>query len=50
MIAGMIERRRSSGLERIPPVFSRPVWRDAFFWLLIAMAGFWTLVIWYFFV
>ena len=39
----------SSGLEKTPNVFDRPVWRDPFFWVMLAMAVVWAAVIWYFF-
>ena len=39
----------SSGLEKTPNVFDRPVWRDPFFWVMLAMAAVWAAVIWYFF-
>ena len=45
----MTRKHQPSGLEQIPPVFSRPLWKDAFFWLLIAMIAFWAQVLWYFF-
>jgi len=41
--------RRTSGLEQIPPVFSRPLVKDRFFWLLIGMIVAWAAVLWYFF-
>ena len=40
---------KTSGLEQIPHVFSRPLWKDRFFWLMIATAIGWALVIWYLF-
>lgn len=46
----MNARRRSSGLEQIPAVFGRPLWKDAFFWATIATACFWALALgWLFF-
>ena len=39
-----MRERRTSGLEQIPHVFSRPVWKDRFFWLMIATAAGWALV------
>ncbi|GIL00800.1 MAG: hypothetical protein BroJett030_06990 [Alphaproteobacteria bacterium] len=37
--------RRPSGMEQLPPVFSRPLWKDAFFRLTVAMACLWALAI-----
>jgi hypothetical protein len=34
------------GLEQLPKVFSRPVWRDRFFWLLVATAMGWAVILW----
>ena len=41
--------RKSSGLEQIPNVYSRPLLKDRFFWLTLAMLAAWAAVIWYFF-
>ncbi len=45
----MSRQRQASGLKQIPPVFDRPLWRDAFLWLLIVMICLWTVAIVYFF-
>jgi hypothetical protein len=37
------------GMDPIPPAFTRPLWRDPFFWLVLAMLGFWALVLRYLF-
>lgn len=42
-------RRRSSGLEQVPPFLTRPIWKDRIFWIGIAQAAFWAAIIWYFF-
>lgn len=34
--------RKSSGLEQLPRIFSRPLWKDAFFWLLVGMLVAWA--------
>jgi hypothetical protein len=36
----------ASGLEKTPPVFSSPLWKDRFFWLLLATLAFWSFVVW----
>lgn len=36
----------SSGLERTPPIFGRPIWKDTFLWILLATAAFWAGVFW----
>ena len=33
----------TSGLEQLPPIFSRPVWKDRFFQLVVVMAVAWAL-------
>ena len=40
---------RPSGLEQLPPLFTRPLWRDRFVWLIVATVLFWALVLGYFF-
>jgi hypothetical protein len=37
--------RRSSGLERVPPIFRRPWLSDPFFWIFLATAAFWVLLL-----
>lgn len=34
-----------SKTETTPPVFEKPILRDAFFWLFLATLMFWSLVI-----
>ncbi len=41
--------RKKSGLEKVPNILSRPLWKDGFIWWGIATAIFWTLVIWWLF-
>lgn len=36
----------ASGLEKTPPIFSRPVWKDAFFWIFLFTIAFWSVVFW----
>jgi len=36
-----------SGLERTPPIFSRPVWADPFLWIFAATVVFWAVVFWF---
>lgn len=38
--------RKSSGLEQLPHVFSRPVLKDRFFWLTVVMLAAWAVAIW----
>jgi len=45
----MSRGQKTSGMEQIPPVFSRPLWKDAFFWTLIGTACLWAFAIWLFF-
>jgi hypothetical protein len=33
------------GMEPIAPAFTRPFWRDRFFWLLIGTLTFWLVVL-----
>ncbi len=33
------------GINGVPPVFTRPFWRDAFFWLLLGTLAFWAIVL-----
>jgi hypothetical protein len=37
----------SSGMEKMPPIFSRPLWRDGFFWILIGTACLWAAFFWW---
>lgn len=39
----------TSGLEQLPPIFSRPVWKDRFFHLFVAMLVAWGLVLYWLF-
>ena len=41
--------RKGSGLENVPPILKRPVWKDSFFWVTIATIAFWVLVFWWWF-
>ena len=41
--------RKSSGLEQLPLLFSRPVWKDRFFQLFVVMALAWALVLYWLF-
>ncbi|WP_156892484.1 hypothetical protein [Salaquimonas pukyongi] len=45
----MAHHRKTSGLEKVPPFLTRPVWKDPLFWWAIAAAVFWGVVIWWFF-
>ena len=40
---------QKSGLDKIPQIVTRPIWKDRFFWFGLATALFWILLIWYFF-
>jgi len=33
-------------MHKLPHVFSRPVWRDRFFWVFLATLAFWAFVLW----
>jgi hypothetical protein len=33
------------GMDPIPPAFTRPFWRDRFFWLFAGMIAFWAIVL-----
>jgi hypothetical protein len=33
------------GLEQLPKIFSRPVWRDRFFWIFVGTALGWAVVL-----
>ena len=49
MTAERSKRPESGGMEVLPPVFERPVLKDAFFWLFLGTLAFWVLAIWYLF-
>lgn len=40
-----LPREKTSGLETVPRILKRPIWRDRLFWIAIATALFWALVI-----
>jgi hypothetical protein len=40
-------KKKTSGLEKIPPFITRPLWKDGFVWIGIGTVLFWILVIWY---
>ena len=44
-----MQQRKTSGLEKVPPFLTRPLWKDRIVWIGLAQAAFWALVIWYFF-
>ena len=37
------------GMAQLPPLFTRPLWCDRFFWLILGTIAFWVLVLGYFF-
>ena len=36
----------ANGLDRTPPVFNSPFWRDSFFWLFVASIVLWAFILW----
>jgi hypothetical protein len=36
-----------SGLEKIPPFLTRPLWKDPFVWIAIATALGWAVFLWW---
>jgi hypothetical protein len=40
---------QKSGLDKIPPFVTRPLWKDRFFWIGLATALFWVLLLWWLF-
>jgi len=44
----MAEKNNHSGLDKVPAIFSKPLWKDRFFWFFIIQAGLWVALIKYF--
>ncbi|MCB1386142.1 MAG: hypothetical protein KDJ80_09410 [Nitratireductor sp.] len=42
----MAAKRKTSGLEKVPPILSRPLWKDSLIRWGILAAAFWMVVLW----
>ena len=45
----MPQPRKTSGLEKVPPIVTRPLIRDSLFWWGVLAAVFWAAVLWWLF-
>lgn len=43
----MSGERKTSGLEKVPPIVKRPLVRDSLFWWGVAAVIFWAAVLWW---